>query len=365
MKKKIISLFAAIMCAAMLTGCGGNKEMPLLGEDGDWIHYSEEEMAEGYHIWKESGQYYRILPIEAGESNLGNKFLWFCEPYDAAIPHFTNRDKLMFYSETERPKGITLYKMTDYGYTLGIQFKVENNAGDLKHPQIISFKDNYNPQSQVGEVIKNVVTANAETYITGISGHELTANLMVDDSFLKGLTKDAMYPLEIYCGTVRKTVNVKADTHLFLQEATYSSTAYEELKAKTFQIYLPQNLAPGYYYLDGVGIFYYEGTIQSIDDDDIESILENQDDESGSSESSQDEETYTDDEPIGDVDNPNGDEEPIGDVDEPTGADGGLDGLDDLNNPSEPGDEGDAIGDVNTPEGEQSSSDASVEGSEG
>ena len=51
-------------------------------------------------------------------------------------------------------------------------------------------------------------------------------------------------------------------------------------------------------------------------------------------------------------------------MDEPTGADGGLDGLDDLNNPGEPGDEGDAIGDVNTPEGEQSSSDASVEGSE-
>jgi len=73
----------------------------------------------------------------------------------------------------------------------------------------------------------------------------------------------------MYCGTVAKSVNLKADTHLFIQEATYVSSTYDELKAKCFEIHLPANMTPGFYYAEGIGMFYYEGEPEFIEDDDI------------------------------------------------------------------------------------------------
>lgn len=282
--KKLMGLIACFMIMLTLTACGEAAE-PLLDENGNWVHYSEENIVtDNYYILKDDGFYYRILNVPTGESSLGTIFAWFCEPYDAAIPHFTNKDRLMFYSDTARPSSLTLYKMTDYAYTLGAMFQTTTDTGDLKHPQVIQFTDTYNVQSPVQSVVEGALTPNATTYITGINNHEFTANLLVDDSFLKGLTKDTMYQLEVYCGTVRKTINIKADTHLFLKEATYMTSSYEELKSKVFEIYLPQNLAPGYYYAEGVGMFYYEGTLDDLDEDDIENMLENESSESSEEE---------------------------------------------------------------------------------
>lgn len=270
--KRFLSALLCVLLITTLTGCSGSSA-PIVDENGEVIHYNESDIAEGYYILKDDGMYYQILNLEADTDNNGNVFLWFTEPYDAAIPRFTVKDKLLFYSETSRPSSLTLYKMTDYGYTLGIMFKVTNQEGDLKHPVVIDFSDKFNPFSQVKTVVEGTVTASATTYITGINNHEFTTTLLVDNSFLKGLTKDTMYQLEMYCGTVRKTVNIKADTHLFLQESTYVTSSYEELKAKCFEISLPSNLSPGYYYAEGVGIFYYEGTISDIDEDDIDNLI--------------------------------------------------------------------------------------------
>lgn len=270
--KKVLFAFMCVFILFTFNGCSG-KTQPIVDDNGDIWHYTEEEITPGYYVLKDDGYYYQILNPESDTDNNGNVFLWFTEPYDAAIPRFSVKDKLLFYNETDRPSSITLYKMTDYGYTLGIMFKVEASKEDLKHPVIIGFGEKYNPYSLVQGVVEKAVTENATTYITGINNHEFTNTLLVDDSFLKGLTKDTMYQIEMYCGTVRKTVNIKADTHLFLQESTYVTSSYEELKDKCFEISLPSNLAPGYYFAEGVGIFYYEGTIQDIDEDEIESLI--------------------------------------------------------------------------------------------
>lgn len=277
MKRLLLTLLGVLMIST-LTACG-SKSAPLLDDNGEIWHYPEEQITEGYWILKDDGYFYKLLSVDTDTDNNGNVFIWFNEPYDAAIPRFTTKDKLMFYSETSRPSSITLYKMTDYGYTLGTMFTVENNTGDLRYPQIIGFADKTNPLSPVGDVLSTGVTGGATTYITGINNHEFTSNLLVDDSFLKGLTKDTMYQIEMYCGTVRKTVNIKADTHLFLQESTYVTSSYEELKAKCFEVLLPANLAPGYYYANDIGMFYYEGTIKDIDDDDIDSLIDDTNDE--------------------------------------------------------------------------------------
>lgn len=308
--KRFLSALLCVFLITTLTGCSGSAE-PIVDANGEVIHYNESDIAEGYYILKDDDMYYKILNTESDTDNNGNVFLWFTEPYDAAIPRFTVKDKLLYYSEQSRPSSITLYKMTDYGYTLGIMFNVTQQEGDLKHPIVIDYSDKFNPYSQVQGVVEGAVTENATTYITGINNHEFTTTLLVDDSFLKGLTKDTMYQLEMYCGTVRKTVNIKADTHLFLQESTYVTSSYEELKAKCFEIILPSNLSPGYYYAEGVGLFYYEGTIADIDEDDIDSLLndsENTEDTNTteSQQSTAQEQTSTEvvEDIIGDVDTP-------------------------------------------------------------
>ena len=219
MKKLILALCLIVFS---LTGCSGGTK-PIVDNNGDVIHVPESQIEEGYYIQKEDGMYYQILKTDSGTDNKSNIYLWFTEPYDAAIPRFTINDKLMYYSETDRFENVTLYKMTDYGYTLGIMF--ETSEGDLKRPTQIKLAKKYNPYSKVQSVMESIETSSADTYVVGINNHEFTRNLLVDDSFLKGLTKDAMYQLGIYFGTVYKTVNIKADSHLFLQEAAYSTSA--------------------------------------------------------------------------------------------------------------------------------------------
>lgn len=321
--KRFLSALLCVFLITTLTGCSGSAE-PIVDANGEVIHYNESDITEGYYILKDDDMYYKILNTESDTDNNGNVFLWFTEPYDAAIPRFTVKDKLLYYSEQSRPSSITLYKMTDYGYTLGIMFNVTQQEGDLKHPIVIDYSDKFNPYSQVQGVVEGAVTENATTYITGINNHEFTTTLLVDDSFLKGLTKDTMYQLEMYCGTVRKTVNIKADTHLFLQESTYVTSSYEELKAKCFEITLPSNLSPGYYYAEGVGLFYYEGTIADIDEDDIDSLLndsENTEDTNTteSQQSTAQEQTSTEvvEDIIGDVDTPQESVQPETNMDAP------------------------------------------------
>ena len=321
--KRFLSALLCVFLITTLTGCSGSAE-PIVDANGEVIHYNESDIAEGYYILKDDDMYYKILNTESDTDNNGNVFLWFTEPYDAAIPRFTVKDKLLYYSEQSRPSSITLYKMTDYGYTLGIMFNVTQQEGDLKHPIVIDYSDKFNPYSQVQGVVEGAVTENATTYITGINNHEFTTTLLVDDSFLKGLTKDTMYQLEMYCGTVRKTVNIKADTHLFLQESTYVTSSYEELKAKCFEITLPSNLSPGYYYAEGVGLFYYEGTIADIDEDDIDNLLNDSEntentDITESQQSTAQEQTSTEavEDIIGDVDTPQESVQPETNMDAP------------------------------------------------
>lgn len=321
--KRFLSALLCVFLITTLTGCSGSAE-PIVDANGEVIHYNESDIAEGYYILKDDDMYYKILNTESDTDNNGNVFLWFTEPYDAAIPRFTVKDKLLYYSEQSRPSSITLYKMTDYGYTLGIMFNVTQQEGDLKHPIVIDYSDKFNPYSQVQGVVEGAVTENATTYITGINNHEFTTTLLVDDSFLKGLTKDTMYQLEMYCGTVRKTVNIKADTHLFLQESTYVTSSYEELKAKCFEITLPSNLSPGYYYAEGVGLFYYEGTIADIDEDDIDSLLNDSENTENtntteSQQSTTQEQTSTEavEDIIGDVDTPQESVQPETNMDAP------------------------------------------------
>lgn len=272
-KRLIFGLLACLMIGT-LTGCSGSGQS-LMNSDGGPITYKESELPEGYAILKEDGLFYKPLNTMGSEDNAsddsGNVYTWFTEEYDNAIPKMSSDDKLIFYSTTSRPSSVVLYKMTDYGYTVGTTFKYGTATGDessgIKYMQ---FGKVYNPFSPIESYIGQALSTEAVVSIQEINGKTFKASMLVDGTFLKGLTKDAMYKIGYYEGTIYKSINIKADSHLFLQEYSTVVSSYTELKSTYFQINIPEDLAPGYYYIDKVGMFYYQGVIVDIDAEDIE-----------------------------------------------------------------------------------------------
>lgn len=271
--KKILSLGIAALMAVSLSACGGNDDGDIY-KGSEIPSYTEREIAEGTYIKKthndqkgvDSFQPLLATPLES--DNRGNFYTWFTSKYDDLIPRFQEGDQIVFYSETKRPTSYTLYRMKDMDYTLGILFNVRMNEGDINRPTIISFSGTYNEMSPVCTVVPEAIgVSSADIQITEINEKEFSTNILADDSFLKGLTAQTMYNIGFYCGTVFKQVMVKADTHLFIQENTSVTSSYVELKDKYFEIILPSNMDTGFYYMEGVGMFRYEGKTNPIEDD--------------------------------------------------------------------------------------------------
>lgn len=278
--KKIVAICTLMTMVISSAGCS-RKTDNLIPEGVEPPSFQEGELPEGTYIRKEakddSGQaeFQQLLNQELESDNSGNLFTWFTQPYDDLIPTFEKGDQIIFYSETERPSSYTIYKMTDYGYTLGIMFNVQSNEGDLTRPNIISFGGQYNPTSIVESVVTNAIgNTSAEIQITEINQKDFKSTLLVDDSFLKGLTEQTMYNIGFYCGTVFKEVMVKSDTHLFVQERSMVSSNYTELKDKYFNIDLPANMETGYYFIEGVGLFHYISSENPLEDDEGIDALE-------------------------------------------------------------------------------------------
>lgn len=258
-KKLIVGALALVMVLSF-TGCGNKDTGPVMNKDGSIMSYSEDEIPEGLFV-KTGDKYYPLLRTGSPEEN----YRWFTK-YDNLIPEFSKDSKFVFYSNGEIPQAFNFWKMIDFGYTVGIRFV--QNQGALTFP---SEKELYCPSSPVGPYVVNR-TFNGEiknVRIKEVNGKEFKETMLTTDGFMKGLTKDAMYKFWYYQGTVYKSVNIKADTHVFIEDYDMSTASYIELKDKVFEINLPVGMENGYYYIDGFGMFKYTGAAEKdlISDD--------------------------------------------------------------------------------------------------
>ena len=137
---------------------------------------------------------------------------------------------------------------------------------------MITFGDDINPSSPISGYLKSNVTG-GQVKILEINGKDFKASMLTPEGYLKGLTKNAMYKFSYYGGTYYESVVVKADSHLFVADTTYSSSSYSEMKSNYFIINLPSSVTKGYYYLPGFGLFYYTGVEEGIGDN-VEKVIE-------------------------------------------------------------------------------------------
>lgn len=228
-----------------------------MGEDGQIMSYTEEDLPEGMYI-KTGDKYYPLLNAGSSEMN----YQWFTE-YDDLIPEFTKDSTFILYSESEVPDSYTFWKMIDFGYTVGIRFTQDADTGELTFP---NDEDMYCSYSPVGTyVVENTFGGSiSNVRIKEVNGKEFKETMLTTDGFMKGLTKDAMYKFWYYQGTVYKSVNIKADTHVFIEDYDVTTSSYVELKDKFFEVNLPVNMENGYWYIDGIGMFKYSGADEDM-----------------------------------------------------------------------------------------------------
>lgn len=255
-KKKILTSILALFLTFTLVGCS-EKASIVMNEDGSIKTYTEEEIPEGLYV-KKGDTYSPLLNTSPGEDvDSESNYQWFTE-YDQLIPEMTENDKLILYSEGEVPEAFTFYKMTDFGYTVGIKFTQDEATKKLTFP---SEANGYCPYSPVGDYILETTFSDgvSNVSIKEVNGKEFRETMLTTDGFMKGLTKDAMYKFWYYQGTVYKSVNIKADTHVFIEDYELSTGSYVELKDKTFEVNLPASIENGYWLIDGYGLFKYSG----------------------------------------------------------------------------------------------------------
>ena len=147
MKKKILASILAVAMMFTLTACGSSQAGVQMKEDGSIMTYTEEDLPEGLYV-KSGDTYYPLLNATEADAAEAN-YQWFTE-FDQLIPEMGEDDTLILYSTSEVPQSFTFWKMTDFGYTVGIRFQQAETSKDLTFP---SDQNGYCSYSPVGTYI--------------------------------------------------------------------------------------------------------------------------------------------------------------------------------------------------------------------
>lgn len=267
--RSILALATAALLSFSMVGCGKDNGPSWITADGKIPSWTMEEAPDGYYIYKaENHRVYQGLMMGYMDDN----HYWLIEDYEKAIPKLTPEDQIIVKNISNRPNSFRFIKFADLGYTIGTNFSVIQNSGDLKSPTIITFGADQNPASPIGSYIGTEIgeidTANVK--ILAINDQEFKPSMLTEGGYMHNLTKNGMYKFTYFKGTYQKDIRLKADSRLFVAVTTYNTTGYSEMgDGNYFIINPPASIEAGYYYLEGYGLFEYTGNVglpgQSVD----------------------------------------------------------------------------------------------------
>lgn len=254
--KRIIKILAIIFSVTtFLTGCGEKKEEPFMTSDGKILEYNKDDLPENkYYVLKKNGKFQPLL-----SKGVNDEYVWFSE-FDKLIPIIESGDKLIYTSTTSMPYSFAMSKLKDLGYTVGIKFN--SQFVDEKAKTIYKFptdQTSYSPYSKVWSIVGTKMSEK-DTSIIDINGKEVSPLMFTDNGFLKGLSKNALYQFGYSYGTKYSQIDIKADTHVFVEEESMMSNTFKETKKGYIVISLPEDISSGYYKLEegSGGIFRVE-----------------------------------------------------------------------------------------------------------
>lgn len=298
MKRKALAiLLSATMAVTVLTGCGSSSD----DKSGELkLKADESELEDGkYYIRHQNGKFDEIPDITDAQG--ASDILWYTKSGFNKIPHLVKGagDTLVYYSTKDvgGDGGYEFSRYYDLGYTVGLSGLTPDETTGRYSIKTDSDAHCTYPESEADELLtaetddviidsiggKNIRRDNAADQLqqsqtvstdTGDGSTESTdqsaqQSTVTDDDgvssamvtkygTLKNLKAGATYTLYTYSGTIRKTINLKANIRVLglADKYTSNSYVYDRKDSKLINIGVPDWFNTGYYTI-GTSVFCY------------------------------------------------------------------------------------------------------------
>lgn len=266
--KRTCLLLLIVCIVGLLTGCTSKE---IADKHGKILTYKLSELSNNVYVPNDNGTYSPLLVgagdymgfVDQEEYDAKGRFLWYANntyDVDGLIPVLHKGQSLvMQYSETAKvPEKYSFEKYEDAGWTIGMHF-FKNEENKL----YINSSADTCPDSAAAKGMTSA-TALSGTNTLYEFNKETTmplGSLNSDVNLLTGLEENGTYQFSIYVGTVYSSFTVPADTRLLVAKELKTYT-FEECVTTTqdgyFNITIPDDFDSGYYYLNTIGLFYYD-----------------------------------------------------------------------------------------------------------
>lgn len=271
--KKIIGMIFLSLSVFVLAACSSGKKGPVVANnDGSILKYDKTNAPDGYYVMKKDGVMNPLL--SAGLANGGDGLYLMYTDYDQLIPTLSGKSQLVTVAASNPPSEYTLHRLSDIGWTVGVNFNVpttsvagfdgdsDNDKEDYSESRV-TFGSTLNSLSPIEKYFQSAETfpnGYQAVWIDNVNNEKITPSMVTSGmGFLKGLQKKAMYSFGVYNGTKYQKIEVQADTHVFESTGeTYTVKTIKTEKDTYFTLKLPNDLPNGYYALENYGVFKYE-----------------------------------------------------------------------------------------------------------
>ena len=173
------------------------------------------------------------------------------------IPVLYQGDQLILYSSVQTPGPVMWERFKDIGPTTGLS-NIHINTVGYAYFAVDAFDSLY--YSSAGDVLSDVVS-DTEIVIEKFNGLPLKSSRISPVGTIMGLKKGKTYPADIYIGTNHYNIDITADTNVFHSWETYVSYDVEYRTEHYAVIHIPAYFEPGFYNVNGAGLFCYAGDV--------------------------------------------------------------------------------------------------------
>lgn len=262
--KKLFIALLMFSSVVFLCSCGASSSIT-----GDKLNYSEEEIGlhsisglQGIYIKNPDGSFSPLVSgldgYTPGKETSPERYFWFNEnlvKVTELIPEVGEGSELVLIYNTDNalPVNFTLEKYEFCGYTVGAHFTKEDRYCYIKTRNTL-------PNTSAASAL-SYLDDEAKYEVTSINGKKVPlSNINNSMELLLGLEYGKYYEVELFKGTKCVSTLLQADSLVF-QSTSLSliDNAYTKTKDGYFKINLPNGLEKGYYYICGLGLFYYGG----------------------------------------------------------------------------------------------------------
>lgn len=270
MKKKALVLTIVAVLLIVATACSGNSKKqevptdPIPKYTADQLRVESARGTQGVFIYNPDGTFSPIVNQFNGftktkDGSSPDRYMWWEENNQKVfetIPHFVKGSQLVLLYNTNSavPKEYFLEEYEYLGYTVGAHF-YRTDSGEMYLETKGTLANTYAGQQMVE------IDDETEYLITSVNESEVLPLKNIDNNLkmLLGLEAGKKYEFGFWKGTKFLKMTTIADTQVF-QSVDYINlgNAYSKTLDGYFIVNLPDNLTEGYYYFNGLGMFYFE-----------------------------------------------------------------------------------------------------------